>query len=154
MYKGLKDWSGYYDYRIELVNRISQEKIIHREFSSAFEETVSWGYNRFFKLEDLEKELYWKADEDIIELKFFVKPTNELVQIQELKKYTELLELEKRQLAEENSKHKLELESRRRLDRKDLGIDFSRSSHKQPWGSTTTLINEHMEEHSVDIQEN
>ena len=83
-----------------------------------------------------------------------MKPTNELVQIQELKKYTELLELEKRQLAEENSKHKLELESRRRLDRKDLGIDFSRSSHKQPWGSTTTLTNEHLEEHSVDIHEN
>lgn len=66
MYKGIIGWSGQYEYRIELVHRREPKKMIHREFTSNFEATVSWGYNRFFKLEDLTKEGFWNPEEDVV----------------------------------------------------------------------------------------
>ena len=64
MYKGWNNWSGTYEYRVELINQKDPNKIISREFISDFETNVSWGYNRFFKLDQLHQEDYWTPEDD------------------------------------------------------------------------------------------
>jgi tripartite motif-containing protein 37 len=70
MYKGWSDWNGTYEYRVELVNRKEPNKKIIRDFTSDFETSVSWGYNKFFKIDQLEREGFLDPQEDLVRLKF------------------------------------------------------------------------------------
>jgi hypothetical protein len=64
MVKGWGNEVGSYEYRVEMVNQRDPRKIITREFVSVFESSVSWGYNRFFKLDWLVKEGYLDTEKD------------------------------------------------------------------------------------------
>jgi tripartite motif-containing protein 37 len=44
-----------------------------REFSSEFDTGECWGYNKFFKIENLIPEGYLIPEKDQIELKYFVR---------------------------------------------------------------------------------
>ena len=52
MTEGLLEPSKY-EYRVEMVSDRAQPVI--REFASDFEEGECWGYNRFFKIDNLER---------------------------------------------------------------------------------------------------
>ena len=73
MYKGWSNFKGSYEYKIELLGRRDRNKVVSRNFISDFETSVSWGYNRFIKLELLEKEGYWDPDEDVVNIVFLFK---------------------------------------------------------------------------------
>jgi hypothetical protein len=92
MYKGWSKMEGSYDYRIELVNRLDHSKVTSRQHVSEFETSVSWGYNRFIKLDQLEKENYLDPTEDLLEFRFYINPSNEMQLLNDLTKYIESLE--------------------------------------------------------------
>lgn len=50
-------------------------KIIQREFVSDFEVGECWGYNRFFRLDQLASEGYLNIPKDSLELRFQVRPS-------------------------------------------------------------------------------
>ena len=66
MYKGWYDRSGFYEYRVELIHRENKSKMITREFISNFETSVSWGYNKFCRLDSLESEGFLNITEDLV----------------------------------------------------------------------------------------
>ncbi|XP_049769299.1 E3 ubiquitin-protein ligase TRIM37-like [Schistocerca cancellata] len=65
-----------YEYRMEMVHRAAQDesKNIVREFASDFEVGECWGYNRFFRLDLLASEGFLNAEEDMLTLRFQVRP--------------------------------------------------------------------------------
>jgi tripartite motif-containing protein 37 len=56
-----------------MLNQRSPNAQVVREFSSEFEVGECWGYNRFYRIDLLEREGYLNLDEDSITLKFFVR---------------------------------------------------------------------------------
>ena len=73
-------------------HRRSQQKII-REFQSEFEVGECWGYNRFYRIDQLESEGYLSADsEDCILLKFYVRPPTFAQLARDQQRYIEDLE--------------------------------------------------------------
>jgi len=74
MLKGLSEPSKY-EYRVEMVNKRSPQNCIIREFASDFEVGECWGYNRFFRIDLLDKDGYLDED-DTITLKYFVRAPN------------------------------------------------------------------------------
>lgn len=63
-----------YDYRIELINQKFPHVVTTREFASDFEVGECWGYNRFFRIDNLVKDGYLIPDDDVIVLRFHVRP--------------------------------------------------------------------------------
>lgn len=55
MLKGVQE-SSKYEYRVEMINHLDTKNNIIREFASEFETGECWGYNKFFKIELLERE--------------------------------------------------------------------------------------------------
>jgi len=49
---------------------------IVREFSSDFEVGECWGYNRFYRIDLLDREGFLSTDDDSIALKYFVRAPN------------------------------------------------------------------------------
>lgn len=73
MLKGLSDPSKY-EYRVEMLNHRDSSVQIVREFSSDFEVGECWGYNRFYRIDLLEREGFLSEDgQDSIVLKYFVR---------------------------------------------------------------------------------
>ena len=84
MLKGLSEPSKY-EYRVEMINHRDPNRIqVVREFSSDFEVGECWGYNRFYRIDLLEREGFLSPhiDEsgignnmpgDSITLKYFVR---------------------------------------------------------------------------------
>ena len=66
--------SSKYEYRIEMIHRLSQDsrKNIIREFASDFEVGECWGYNKFFPLEALTIEGFLESN--MLILRFQVRP--------------------------------------------------------------------------------
>jgi tripartite motif-containing protein 37 len=64
MVKGLHKISKKYEYRVEMLNTRYPTNIVVREFASDFQPGECWGYNRFFKLEALEREGYYNPEDD------------------------------------------------------------------------------------------
>jgi len=52
MIKGPPD-SSKYEYKVEMINHSNKNLSITREFASEFEPGECWGYNRFFKIDQL-----------------------------------------------------------------------------------------------------
>ena len=64
-----------YEYRVEMISHRSRHQKVTREYQSEFEVGECWGYNRFYRIDQLEPEGYLSADsEDCIFLKFYVRP--------------------------------------------------------------------------------
>ena len=74
MLKGLPDTQTQkYEYRVEMINHRNQGAQVVREFASDFEVGECWGYNRFYRIDLLEREGYLNQADDSITLKFFVR---------------------------------------------------------------------------------
>lgn len=63
-----------YEYRVQMIHQTTS-KIIQREFVSDFEVGECWGYNRFFRLDQLASEGYLSIPKDSLELRFQVRPS-------------------------------------------------------------------------------
>jgi len=72
MLKGLPD-SSKYEYRVEMLNFNRPNAKVVREFSSEFEVGECWGYNRFYRIDLLERDGYLNEEDDSIHLKYFVR---------------------------------------------------------------------------------
>lgn len=81
-----------YDYRIELVNQKFPHVVVTREFASDFEVGECWGYNRFFRIDNLVKDGYLIPDDDVIVLRFYVRPQTYYQHCRDLKSYITYLE--------------------------------------------------------------
>ena len=55
-----------------MLNHRNSENVIIREFASDFEAGECWGYNRFFKLEFLEKDGYLDTETDAVILQHLI----------------------------------------------------------------------------------
>jgi len=84
-----------YDYRIELVNQKFPHVVVTREFASDFEVGECWGYNRFFRIDNLVKDGYLIPDDDVIVLRFYVRPQTYYQHSRDLKSYIAYLESNK-----------------------------------------------------------
>eukprot|EP00898_Chlorokybus_atmophyticus_P007741 jgi/Chlat1/7969/Chrsp69S07398 len=62
-----------YEYRVVMLHRRRPSQCIVREFASEFEVGECWGYNRFFRIDQLVREGYLLPEEDIITLRFAVR---------------------------------------------------------------------------------
>ena len=71
-----------------------------REFASEFENGECWGYNRFFKIENLAKEGFWSEGEDCVQFRYQVRPITNYQLILDQQSYIERLEKENRRLKE------------------------------------------------------
>jgi len=56
-----------------MINHRNQGAQVVREFASDFEVGECWGYNRFYRIDLLEREGYLNQADDSITLKFFVR---------------------------------------------------------------------------------
>ena len=74
MLKGLAEsQTQKYEYRVEMINHRNTRAQVVREFASEFEVGECWGYNRFYRIDLLDREGYLNTDDDSITLKFFVR---------------------------------------------------------------------------------
>lgn len=74
MLKGLPESTTQkYEYRVEMINHRNPSAQVVREFASDFEVGECWGYNRFYRIDLLDREGYLNQEDDSITLKFFVR---------------------------------------------------------------------------------
>lgn len=74
MLKGLPEQQTQkYEYRVEMINHRTPSAQVVREFASEFEVGECWGYNRFYRIDLLDREGYLNTADDSITLKFFVR---------------------------------------------------------------------------------
>lgn len=92
--EGLIETSKYY-YKIELCNHFLHDKRFSnhsREFSSDFSNGECWGYNRFYKIENLEKEGFIENSTGNIMIRFYVRPQTYGQMCRDQKNYINTLE--------------------------------------------------------------
>jgi tripartite motif-containing protein 37 len=56
-----------------MINHRNPSAQVIREFASEFEVGECWGYNRFYRIDYLDREGYLNNEDDSITLKFFVR---------------------------------------------------------------------------------
>ena len=82
-----------YEYRVELINHLRPSQMVFRVYQSEFEVGECWGYNRFYRIDQLESEGYLSNDlEDCIYLKYYVRPPNYHILAQDQIRYIQELE--------------------------------------------------------------
>jgi tripartite motif-containing protein 37 len=102
MLKGLSEPSKY-EYRVEMINHREPSRMqVVREFSSDFEVGECWGYNRFYRIDLLEREGFLSNEDgqpnanggpsDSITLKYYVRAPTYAQQSRDQKKHIEHLE--------------------------------------------------------------
>ncbi|KAJ3191424.1 Tripartite motif containing 37 [Irineochytrium annulatum] len=100
--KGSKTTSTY-QYKIELVRPVSDvsedRPTVSREFASVFDEGECWGYNRFYRLDLLDREGYFNSSDDYIEIRFHVRAPTYAQRCRDLQLYASALEAEKERAA-------------------------------------------------------
>eukprot|EP00906_Rhabdomonas_costata_P023356 RCo033616 len=80
-----------YQYRIQMVNHLSPQRIVQREFISEFQAGECWGYNRFYQLDALQREGFVNQ-EDRLQLAFQVRPLSYQQQCVDMAQYISQLE--------------------------------------------------------------
>jgi tripartite motif-containing protein 37 len=55
-----------FEYRLEMINQRNPTSMIIREFVSDFEPGECWGYNRFYKIDLLDREGYVTPEDDTV----------------------------------------------------------------------------------------
>jgi tripartite motif-containing protein 37 len=83
--QGLHEDSKYF-YKIELIN-FEGNINYSREFSSEFKNGECWGYNRFYKLDQLEKDGFIDLPTGKVSLRYFVRPMNYIQLSRDQKNY-------------------------------------------------------------------
>jgi tripartite motif-containing protein 37 len=93
-----------YEYRVEMIHQMSKDptKNIVREFASDFEVGECWGYNRFFLLDALISEGFLDTDNDILILRFQVRPPTYQQKCRDQQWYLTHVENENHHLHNEN----------------------------------------------------
>jgi tripartite motif-containing protein 37 len=108
MYKGLKE-PARYEYRVEMVNHKNRNASVVREFASLFEVGECWGYNKFYRLDLLEKEGFILPDQDVIVFRFYIRPPNHHEKCREQQKYIKNLEESRRLLQLQNEEYRKQI---------------------------------------------
>jgi tripartite motif-containing protein 37 len=72
MMKGLTEPSKY-EYKVEMINHRDPNNYVMREFASDFEVGECWGYNRFYRIESLEREGFLSDIDNSITLKYSIR---------------------------------------------------------------------------------
>jgi tripartite motif-containing protein 37 len=123
MLKGLSEPSKY-EYRVEMLNHREPSRLcIVREFSSDFEVGECWGYNRFYRIDLLEREGFLSSPEDSLlgagtpndslTLKYYVRAPTYAQQSRDQRRHIEALEqqlsLAQNQLSEMSAKYNEEV---------------------------------------------
>lgn len=63
-----------FEYRVEMVNAQDSNRNVSREFSSTFSQSESWGYNRFFRVADMEDGGFIDYErDDSVRFRFYVR---------------------------------------------------------------------------------
>lgn len=95
-----------------MINHRDPSVQIVREFSSEFEVGECWGYNRFYRIDLLDREGFL-SEEDTVILKFYVRAPNFAQLCRDQKRYIDQLELQAKnsqeQLSEINEKYNEEV---------------------------------------------
>lgn len=91
MVKGWEGGGSYY-YKVVLIKANNDGENIERDYTSEYENSICWGYNRFCKLEDLETQGYWDKTRDEIVLKYLVRPSNHFQKVKDLSCYVAYME--------------------------------------------------------------
>jgi tripartite motif-containing protein 37 len=119
MWKGL-DQPKKYQYKVEMINHLSEEKSMERTFSSLFEIGECWGYNRFYRISELESNGFLDNTDTLI-LNFYVRPINYYQKCVEQNQYIKQIEEEKREIMEENNVLKSKVLIHNHLNEKHSG---------------------------------
>lgn len=88
-----------YDYKVEMVHCDDLSQNFSREFSSEFETGECWGYNRFYRIDQLVTEGFLNYD-DSLRMKFYIRPPNYYQLYKDQSFYIKKL-IEKEDLAQE-----------------------------------------------------
>lgn len=83
--------TGNYSYKIKLVHPSEPLLDVEKEFVSEFEPLVCWGYNRFYKISEIENDNYFHSGTNLL-FHFEVKPNNLIQKIQDQQNYIKFLE--------------------------------------------------------------
>ncbi|EAR97126.1 B-box zinc finger protein (macronuclear) [Tetrahymena thermophila SB210] len=99
-----------FEYRVEMINQVNPDLRVTREFISPFETGATWGYEKFFKLSQLESEGYLLPESDMLIFKYYVRSPSysqfcqsKQNRIEELEAKNLLLQEEIKQLKENQS---------------------------------------------------
>jgi hypothetical protein len=84
-----KKTAGLYQYKFEIINPTSNQSFF-RENTSEFSFGDCWGYNRFFKIENLQTQGFI-SDDDSINVKFYVRAITWKQRAQDLAQYVNSL---------------------------------------------------------------
>ena len=75
----VKGWprGGSYSYKITMKRRFGlMGDHLEKEYNSDFDNGVCWGYNRFYRIEDLERDGFLDPEEDVLQLELEIGPSN------------------------------------------------------------------------------
>jgi tripartite motif-containing protein 37 len=111
MFKGLKEPTKY-EYRVEMINHKNRNASVIREYSSTFEVGECWGYNKFYKIDLLEKEGFILPEHDAIVFRFYIRAPNNYEKCKEQQKYIKSLEESRRVLQLQVEEYKRQLHER------------------------------------------
>jgi tripartite motif-containing protein 37 len=111
-----------YEYRVEMISHRRPSQKVVREYQSEFEVGECWGYNRFYRIDQLESEGYLSNDsEDCIYLKFYVRPPTYAQLARDQKRYIEELEKKIKAQEEENTQFRKKCSEQNKQKKKRVG---------------------------------
>ncbi|CAD8181400.1 unnamed protein product [Paramecium pentaurelia] len=137
-----------YEYKIEMINQKNGLSVI-REFASDFEGGECWGYNRFFRIDLLQKDGYLVNDKLLF--KYYVRAPNYYTQCLDMQRYIKQLESQvsiqqtTRKIEQQSSIQKLKEEIEQYAEK------IEQLEQSQP--SNTSEIQESEEDHQLQLQD-
>lgn len=99
MMKGYKEPSKY-DYKIDMIHPTDESEVVSREYQSDFEIGECWGYNRFFRTDNILSGGFISGEDESITLRFYVRASTYAQHSKDQKKYINELETKLKALQE------------------------------------------------------